>query len=349
MSKLGTLLGIALVVSFWNGFCQDNGEWSRVACPPATPSSYCLLAEKTGAWPVINSSWTVLALACPWMIELRDPLTGQSRGEIAPPPMRRFTGLPAFSRDGRLLAAYVDDGTLRVWELTSGQEVWAFPTSQSGHLACFDFEGELLAGSGPDAAIAVWDLAVGSLISSLQESEGMAPLEFSPDGRWLVGLRPGSNDHPEPTYGVWEVPSGRQAGFFSGPVKFLPSGQFLKVETRGGQLVISVWDGPEGEKLQEATLPYRPEDTNLLAVSPEGEVIAFGSAEGQIWFWQVAGAREVARLDLRAALEVGEGAHFRVAELAFAPDGELFITMIWRSQDRVQIYLWNIGGLLAGK
>lgn len=102
-----------------------------------------------------------------------------------------------------------------------------------------------------------------------------------------MGWRPGSNDQPEPTYGVWEV--------------------------------------PEGEKLQEATLPYRPEDTNLLAVSPEGEVIPFGSAEGQIWFWQVAGAREVARLDLRAALEVGEGAHFRVAELAFAPDGELFI------------------------
>lgn len=106
--------------------------------PPGDPLSYCLVAEGPGTWTFLDRSWTALGiLVHPGLIEIRDPYTGQTTGRVDASGPRRFTGLPAFSPDGRLLAATVDDGTLRVWEVGSGREVWMLPSRIEGGSAAF--------------------------------------------------------------------------------------------------------------------------------------------------------------------------------------------------------------------
>jgi len=332
-----TLTGIGLLVGIFADRVQATAEWSRLSCPPRTHFSYCLIAEAIGPWPVVNANWTVLGLAYPWMVELRDPYTGEVIGSIAAPALRRFLGLPALSPNGRLLASYLDDGTLQVWDLETNHGLISFRGPERGSLLAFSSDGRFLAGSGSDGKITVWDLATGSRLVSLHRSEGMSPLEFSPDGRWLVGVSP----QTPWSHAVWELLTGRLVGVFPGPVAFLPTGQFFRLEEHEVYLLLSVWDGPEGERLQEVKVPY-PEDTSLVEVSPNWKYIAFGSAEGVIRVWHLDTAREVTQLDLKAILGAQREEGLRLADLSFDPTGNFLLTVTRISSWQVQIHLWNV-------
>jgi WD40 repeat protein len=77
------------------------------------------------------------------------------RGHTASPMHFRF------SPDGKRLATAATDGTLRLWDLASGQEVLTLDTPPCFDIA-FSADGQRLAAGGPGAAIRVWDASRGA-------------------------------------------------------------------------------------------------------------------------------------------------------------------------------------------
>lgn len=346
---------VFLVVAAVTGLAQP---WTEVPCPPDKPFTFCTLYDGVGTWTLLDESWVRLGIFIhSGLIEIRDPYTGRITGRITAPRASNFAGgLSAFSPDGRLLATPVDDGTLRVWDVESGRELWALPSSKFGGFAAFSPNGRLLASLGPDGEIVVWDIVTGSRALSLFEFQpigGVSVIGFSPDGRWLVGLFPwcmGAGAEPRATWAsvVWDLSTGHLARFFPGPVMFLPNGQFLRFEVSGALLWgVSFWEGPVGERLRYVRLPWF-EDAYPMDVRPDGKYIAFALADGTIRFWEVATGEEVGQLDLLGVLGIAPETGSRLAQLAFSPDGNLVLTVLWTpQQSRRVIHLWHVGGLLG--
>ncbi|MGD9840898.1 MAG: WD40 repeat domain-containing protein [Candidatus Bipolaricaulis sp.] len=224
------------------------------------------------------------------------------------------------------------------------------PSRIEGGSAAFGPDGKVLAALGSEGEVVVWDTATGTRIMAFR---GFAPstrvpiVGFSPDGRWLVGAIPwwvpaGSGQRVALASVVWDMATGHVARVFPGSVFFLPDGQLLVAEPVGALSSMTVWDGPLGTRLREVRLPW-PEAVGGLSVSPDGQYIVFGLADGTIRFWELDAGHEVAELNLKAVLGVDPEVEFRIAEVSFSSDGELLLTAVWTPSVGRRLYRLSCG------
>jgi WD40 repeat protein len=94
----------------------------------------------------------------------------------------------AFSPDGRFLASGGEDGSLGVWDLSTGHLAASKPAHR-GRLACVAFspDGRVLASGGWDGLVRLWDVAPGStpgreLVTFDWRHGWISAVAFSPDG-----------------------------------------------------------------------------------------------------------------------------------------------------------------------
>ena len=94
----------------------------------------------------------------------------------------------SFSPDGKYLATASWDGTAKVWEIPSGDEI----NTLSGHSGIvweviFSPDGNRLVTSSLDNTVKVWDFVTGQeLLTLTGHKAGTTGLAFSPDGRHLA-------------------------------------------------------------------------------------------------------------------------------------------------------------------
>ncbi len=89
-----------------------------------------------------------------------------------------------FSPDGKLLAGVGRDGTLRVWDVASGQEKLTIPKQPTFGVA-FHPQGKWMATSGTDEILRLWDLDDGSHRVFGKRLGRVYRISVSPDGRYL--------------------------------------------------------------------------------------------------------------------------------------------------------------------
>ena len=109
-----------------------------------------------------------------------------------------------YSPDGSLLATSSFDGTTRVWEISSGEELLTL--IGHNHIvydAKFNFDGSLLVTSSYDGTAIFWDVATGQMLRRIEGQCGSIPsVAFSPDGSHLLtGCQDG-------TAKLWDVLTG---------------------------------------------------------------------------------------------------------------------------------------------
>jgi len=210
-------------------------------------------------------------------------------GELRPPLLakirERCTAI-ALSPDGQAVATGYRDGSVALWDTTSGRLLSS---------AAQAFKASVGYSRRTTAAVA-------------------NALAFSADGRMLVGA---SFDFPE--LRAWTLPALNPGGWklFGAigelPLAVSPDGAEIAVGGLRQGNTVNLWDS--GLRQNTAQLAGHQDFLFTVAYAPDGRTLASGGRDGQLKLWHLATKRELATIHVLPAGRI-------FALTAFSPNGE---------------------------
>ena len=231
----------------------------------------------------------------------------------------------AFSPDGSILASGSNDGKIKLWNASSGNEL----NTLTGHetavqSVAFSPDSRTLASIDDNHFIKLWDTSTGNEIKTLtlegqviKEGDSVA---FSPDGRLLATEGCGSERGGACPMGLvilLDISTGAVVKSFKGhttwifDVAFSPDGKLLA--SGAWDHTVRLWDISTGRQL--ASLSGHATSVATLAFSPDGRILVSGGNDGKVIMWDVPSRRQLAIL---------KGHRDSVNEVAFSPNGRIF-------------------------
>lgn len=219
----------------------------------------------------------------------------------------------AFSPDGQTVASGNSDNTIKLWDVTSGQELKALKGhSHFVQSVAFSPNGKMLASGSDDRTIKLWDVASGQELRTLKgHSSHVRSVALIVGGTTLessggIGIM------------LWDVATGQD-------VAFSPDG---KTRANGSGATIKLWDVASAKELK--TLKGHSNSVESVAFSSDGKTLASGGDDDTIKLWNVASGQEVKSLK-------GRTNYMTVHAVAFSPNGKTLA-----SSNFGGIKLWDV-------
>jgi WD40 repeat protein len=242
----------------------------------------------------------------------------------------------AFSPGGQVFATAEGDGTAKLRDPTTGQELAAFGGDvKPMRSVAFAPDGETLA-AGSQNNVRIWRLLTKELLVTLATGNRSSYITFSPDGKTLaVGGYDFQKVDGSSNVKLFEVSSWRVRATLDvlpkvavSSITFSPDGKVLA--TANSDATVGLWDAANGKVLHT----LHTGRVHCAAFSPDGRLLATGG-DNAVKLWDVA-----TREELTAIQGIG---WLRVGSLAFSPDGKLLAS---GSADRF-IRMWDVAAAVA--
>jgi WD40 repeat protein/DNA-binding SARP family transcriptional activator len=226
----------------------------------------------------------------------------------------------AFSADGSRLASTGEDGTLKVWNPSTGRLVSSLAAPGVASGPSFSADGSLVAAAWaePVNQVRVFDLSTHRLLSSVPV--GAVDTALSPDGKRVAVAGWAS---PSGKVGaVFDVRSGDEAFALRGPnccasptnrgISWRPDGRLVAASSAG---TARVWDAETGA----VRYTLRGHSGFVLSVSwsPDSSRLVTGGSDGTAKVWEI-GSHPVRERWSLSAQETKSG----IVGVAFSPDGK---------------------------
>lgn len=233
----------------------------------------------------------------------------------------------SFSPDGRYAVSGGDSQTLKLWDITTGEEVRTF----IGHTglvssATFSPDGRSILSGSWDQTLMLWDVDTGRVMRTFKGHLGcVSSVAFSPNGRYALS---GSFDK---TLVLWDIDTGREVKTLTGhsgyvtSVAFSPDGHSALSGSYDKTIIL--WNIETGEELK--VFSGHSGIVTSVSFSPDGVHAASASSDSTLKLWDIKAGREV---------RTYKGHAHRITSASFSPDGSHILS---GSEDG-SLMLWNM-------
>ncbi|HUF70685.1 MAG TPA: CHAT domain-containing protein, partial [Longimicrobiales bacterium] len=216
-------------------------------------------------------------------------------GALLRPPMRLLRSLTpgfrvfdvAFHPNDSILAGAVDDGTVRLWDVTNRVPVGEPMTGHDNGVTAVAFspDGSVLASGGFDGTIRLWDVGSRQPVGTpLMGHPGyVLRVVFSPEGRVLA------SGNADGVVQLWEMSTGHRLGEpllgHAGDVEALAfSSDGLILASADAEGLIQLWDVPTGMPIGGHAQAHQFAVLFLEFSRNDSLLISFGSdGYGRLW------------------------------------------------------------------
>jgi WD40 repeat protein/serine/threonine protein kinase len=237
---------------------------------------------------------------------------------------RHTGGFAAFDSAGRRVLNAGEDGTARVWDVTTGDLLLTLRHGANVWHAAFSPDGQRVVTAGDDGTTRLWDADTGQLQLTLgKHRAAVRRAALSSDGTRVVTA---SEDG---TGRLWDAATGEPIGTLQHEAKvwyaaFSPDGRL--VVTASDDSTARLWNAVTGAPLT-GPLPHQRRSVFHAAFSADGTRLVTAGRDGaRVW--------ETETGALVRRLEHGE----MVWRAAFSPDGARIVTSSYDGMARI----WNV-------
>lgn len=261
-------------------------------------------------------------------------------------------GVLAFSKDGKLLAHGLPDGTVSIWDVASGTKRATLGKSDGCcgdqiTSVAFSPDGSVIAAAKafapghnpPGRGIDLWSLPSGEFLRSLPGEWRMWQIAFSPDGKILAGSSDGGqNPTPGGKVLVWDTETWSQRyelDAVAPPIAFTPDSTTLITKSgmtllgwspQMGTYPIEFWDVASGTRTRTlevggyvVTWALSPDASKLAMCTIEAAQDVFNSPRHLLILDTATG---------KTATEMKIDVTLQSVSIVFSPNGSLLVTTL---------------------
>ncbi|MBW4430337.1 MAG: CHAT domain-containing protein [Pelatocladus maniniholoensis HA4357-MV3] len=233
----------------------------------------------------------------------------------------------SFSKDSKIVASASFDGTVKLWDVTTGQDIKTLKGHKSQVTSVsFSPNGKTIASASFDGTVKLWDVKTDREIKTFKgHNSKVLSVSFANDGKIVASA---SSDK---TVKLWDVTTGQEVETFKGHVdevwgvSFSPNDK--TVASVSSDKTVKLWDVTTGQEIK--TLKGHNSKVLGVSFSPDSKIVASASEDTTVKLWNVTTGRDIKTL---------KGHRNWVYGVSFSPDGK---TVASASSDKT-IKLWDV-------